>query len=352
MPIAGIPIGTGTPYFWNSCLPWYSWIFTGRVYHERVRAVGILVLALFGCATREFHCASSDQCRTGDRTGTCEPTGFCSFGDVTCPSGQRYDDSAGVLGGACVDVSAGGDRDHDGVPDNVDNCPDVANAGQENEDSDPRGDACDPCPPIANENPLDEDGDGLTDACDPDPAVVNRLVLFEGFHHGIPVGWTQTGAWTPSGDGIDVAPASTATALLRMPYTGMDEVVISAGIAVADGTPPTTSQIGVIAAFDPIGTEVVACELARSGSQSLLQAEETKLNTSNTVPWAFAPLVQNRLALTYDLASEVACRVDAATTSAMASITLPVAVPTELRTMGIYTHGQPGHVEWIMLVTH
>ena len=27
--IAGMPIGTGTPYFRNSCLPWYSWIFMG-----------------------------------------------------------------------------------------------------------------------------------------------------------------------------------------------------------------------------------------------------------------------------------------------------------------------------------
>ena len=23
-----MPIGTGTPYGWNSSLPWYSWIFT------------------------------------------------------------------------------------------------------------------------------------------------------------------------------------------------------------------------------------------------------------------------------------------------------------------------------------
>ncbi len=44
----------------------------------------------------------------------------------------------------CIDTN--GDRDGDGVPDGEDNCPDVANPGQEDEDGDGLGDACDSCP--------------------------------------------------------------------------------------------------------------------------------------------------------------------------------------------------------------
>ena len=52
-------------------------------------------------ATGTFACATDDQCRRGD-TGTCQPTGYCSFADGACPSGQRYDPTAGGgLAGTC-----------------------------------------------------------------------------------------------------------------------------------------------------------------------------------------------------------------------------------------------------------
>ncbi len=42
------------------------------------------------------------------------------------------------------------DRDGDGVPNAMDNCPDVANRDQADADMDGLGDACDPCPMVAN----------------------------------------------------------------------------------------------------------------------------------------------------------------------------------------------------------
>jgi hypothetical protein len=82
----------------------------------------------------------------------------------------------------------GGDIDNDGVPDDADNCSNIANTGQADADSDGRGDVCDDCPfdneddldsdgicgnedncPLdTNSDQLNNDGDGLGDVCDTD----------------------------------------------------------------------------------------------------------------------------------------------------------------------------------------
>lgn len=50
-----------------------------------------------------FQCAESSQCSIDGRAGTCEPSGYCSFPDETCPSGQRYGDHAAAgLAETCV----------------------------------------------------------------------------------------------------------------------------------------------------------------------------------------------------------------------------------------------------------
>jgi hypothetical protein len=91
-----------------------------------------------------------------------------------------------TLGG---DGDGDGDSDNDGVPDNIDNCPNIPNGLQGNTDGDEYGDACDDCPidplndvdgdgvcgnedncpTIPNPEQQDSDEDGIGDPCDDTP---------------------------------------------------------------------------------------------------------------------------------------------------------------------------------------
>jgi len=83
---------------------------------------------------------------------------------------------------------AGDDSDGDGVEDDTDNCPSIANASQEDMDNDGTGDACDEdvdgdginnaddnCPAITNPNQSDSDGDGIGDSCDESSGGVTEI---------------------------------------------------------------------------------------------------------------------------------------------------------------------------------
>ena len=61
------------------------------------------------------------------------------------------------------------DSDNDGIPDDVDNCPVVANPDQEDTDNDGIGDACDNCPFVPNpgqEDSYPPGGNQCGDACE------------------------------------------------------------------------------------------------------------------------------------------------------------------------------------------
>ncbi len=72
-----------------------------------------------------------------------------------------------------VAIVAVADADGDGIPDALDDCPDVANPDQRDQDKDGVGNACDNCQTVPNPGQEDLDHDGIGDVCldAPTPAL-------------------------------------------------------------------------------------------------------------------------------------------------------------------------------------
>jgi MYXO-CTERM domain-containing protein len=119
-------------------------------------------------------------------------SGHVMFGGLTTDNFWSPQPDCANLRANIVAYLATGDSDGDGLNDFADNCPSIANPGQEDGDGDLVGDACDACPadpadyldtdtdgfcdnadncPLAsNPGQADGDGDGAGDICDACPA--------------------------------------------------------------------------------------------------------------------------------------------------------------------------------------
>ena len=162
-----------------------------------------------GVAMRVDLAASGSKARFEDVQAHADyPLFFCDVppGEPTClPARIRPEDTADSTRYS----PASPDRDHDGIPDDQDNCPDMFNPvrpmepAQADFDGDTIGDICDPeplchaasascpvipkndydgdgisngrdnCPRAPNPDQADADGDGLGDACDACPMLAN-----------------------------------------------------------------------------------------------------------------------------------------------------------------------------------
>ncbi len=152
------------------------------------------------------------------------------------------------------------DQDRDGVVDAVDNCPAVGNPDQGNEDNDAWGDSCDLCPPIAETVELDSDGDGVGDACDPNPTTAGDSIrLFEGFHHGIPNGWTLRGAWLAEDDGVGVVSSNHAIEALLSPLESTGDQTVSTAVTTVPGNYDYDWRVGVTDRLDATAPRADAC---------------------------------------------------------------------------------------------
>ena len=179
-----------------------------------------------------FVCSSDEQCRrSGFSGGKCEASFNCSFTDIDCGTGRRYDVLADRSGECVLDDDA------DMIADDGDNCPGLANTDQVNEDLDRFGDVCDPCPPFSEtaQGAGDDDSDGVGNLCDPRPTTPgDQLLFFDGFHAPLDIAtWDINGSAIVENDGLTLQNLSDAT-LLRL-SSGAETLIVG----VTMKSPPT-----------------------------------------------------------------------------------------------------------------
>jgi len=116
--------------------------------------------------------------------GECDVTDTCTGSSAVCANTFKPD---GTVCGKCPGdqcqtgvCSLHGDVDADGVCNEVDNCPNVANPDQKDADGDGIGDACDNCPTVFNPDQSDGNDNGIGDLCDngtPTPFTLKHVQL-------------------------------------------------------------------------------------------------------------------------------------------------------------------------------
>ena len=165
-----------------------------------MRTLALLAATVCGCsAVADFPADCNDracpagltcradrvQCRA--RCGEpehCRPGYYCNAQLGECVVYQPGPRDATVDAGADAaadareaDVDLRTDSDGDGVPDDLDVCPEVADRDQTEGDGDGVGDACDVCRRVADPEQADEDGDRVGTACDNCPGADNPSQL-------------------------------------------------------------------------------------------------------------------------------------------------------------------------------
>jgi len=153
------------------------------------------------------------------------------------------------------------DADGDGVPDDEDNCPAVANSDQADTDGDGIGDACDNCLAVANPDQADTDGDGIGDACDDSsPAIALSVEVSPPvIYSGEAVTFTYTA--TNNGD-VDLTDVTIEDGFGNTINVGALAAGATRVETVSESINTTTTNNVVATGADPLGETVSDSESA------------------------------------------------------------------------------------------
>jgi hypothetical protein len=281
----------------------------------------------------------------------------------TCVAGRcmSTDDlAAGPDGAASTSMIDGavmplpGDRDGDGVTDDVDNCPDVPNPDQANEDGDKFGDVCDPCPVEANDHPSDPDGDGVADGCDPNPSTPgDKIALFEGFDRSnaelAAAGWQLIGNVQAGSGQVALVDVANNYAAIVPPNSGLANATVSASIVVDQQVGSADSATTLALPYDPAGDQGIFCELyaplaSSSAGRYISLWDSTRALERGSAALAWTPGTPYRVALK-KLKDAYTCTVATATATGASGVAVASG------DVAFATYGASAHALWLMIVT-
>jgi len=199
------------------------------------------------------------------------------------------------------------DQDGDTILDVQDNCVAVANTDQRNHDGDAFGDVCDLCPHLSSVMDLDGDGDGVGDACDPRPANnADRRKLWVGFYDANDiVGWGGQGTYTIATVGGNGYLKQATANISGWAPPGNVNVPFVMTEFVIDDLINTNGSVGV-AVNTPTNGQY-ECAISKGGSNINVRAREQGAQSQST-SWPGTFVVNSRISLRLDLASDVDCR--------------------------------------------
>jgi hypothetical protein len=227
-------------------------------------AAGLLAGCYSPSVPSEVPCSSDGECPSGQScvASKCEEAGHIGSG-----SGTDTTDAG-------VGMPTADDMDGDGVPDEMDNCPTVANKDQADEDGDKIGDACDPCPQIAGTaSDPDTDKDGVGDACDPNPTLKDRVWLFNGFNDATVPSYQHSLNWTVASPGVLQAASAGGNAAtgeyLIPPFTTMGTTIDNFSVTtVMSVTTPAGNgdHVTGIDLFDSTQNRILECGLSNNSN--------------------------------------------------------------------------------------
>ena len=281
--------------------------------------------------------------------------------DHPCPTSQT------CVAGRCdgtLDVDAGSgegsinmnpdagpnDLDGDGVANSSDNCPMVLNANQGNEDADAFGDACDKCPVDTDDS--DGDNDGVGGSCDPRPQTAgDSIVLFEGFHAGVPATWTVVGNTMQMGDDIAIVGVAGNHTAIIPPVAAPANGVVSLAGAVVQTLGTNDAGFGVVTVYNVNQDNGIFCAAyapnANSTSNRSVDVWDSVTGNFDTTAYAWQNNTTYRVA-NRRAGSSYTCSVTSGTENRQATGTYGSMPGT---TAGISAYATSARVSWLMIVS-